>query len=70
MVIYDPEYFKPTQCSECEGRNIVNPVNEHAVDLRCLDCGHEKAHVPLPHERPPSGGTYTPPSNPKSHREF
>ncbi len=70
MVIHDPEYFKPMQCSECESHNIVNPVNERDVDLRCLDCGHEKVHEPLPHERPPSGGTYTPRSNPKPYREF
>ena len=34
--------FKPVQCSECGSRNIVNPINEIRVVLRCLNCGHEK----------------------------
>ena len=69
--IIDPEGMKPLQCSQCESQNIVNPVNEDVVELRCLDCGHEKKRAPS-HTFPGGKGmtTYTPPKNPKPYREF
>jgi len=75
MVVLDPEALKPTQCSICESQDIVNPVNERDIDLRCLNCGHEKVHVPTPLEREmnPTGAsarTWMPKKNPKPYREF
>jgi len=44
-IIYDEEYFKPIQCSKCGSQNIVKPMNERYVLLRCLDCGHEQVEA-------------------------
>lgn len=73
MVIIDPESLKPIQCSQCEGRNIVNPVNESSVALRCLNCGHEKKAEPSILEKEMGSGgttTWTATSNKKPYREF
>ena len=45
---------KPIQCSKCGSRNIVKPLNQFdnlysetkgVVELRCLNCGHEKISI-------------------------
>ena len=68
--IIDPEGMKPLQCSECQSRDIVNPVNEDDVNLRCLNCGHERKVVPFHTFPGGEGGTYTPKKNPNPYREF
>lgn len=36
----------PIRCSKCNSLRAVNPLNEDDVDVRCLDCGHEKRAKP------------------------
>ena len=68
-IIYDEEYFKPLQCSKCGSRNVVNPINEPYVTLRCIDCGHEKREPMEKHEAS-ANTVWTRPKNPKPYREF
>ena len=34
--------WQPIKCSKCGSLKAVRPLNELAVEIRCLDCGHEK----------------------------
>ena len=38
--------LKPIACSKCGSLNAVKPLNEQGVDIRCLDCGHQKLAAP------------------------
>lgn len=48
--------WKPIACSKCGSFKAVKPLNERQVEIRCLDCGHEK-HAPPPPSAAQGGTT-------------
>jgi Zn ribbon nucleic-acid-binding protein len=43
---------KKLRCGQCGSYDVWRPLNDEAVEMRCLSCGHERKKAHLPEMKP------------------